>query len=148
MRHNLGHSSVGGKPPLPEFGRSVNPNLIQFGFFHPIGYLKINKILFEPNLSDLIQFEPILFDFISFEPNNQYYPTWSDLIQHKPIWSNLIWFDPICTNLIWFDLIWTKLFKLVTKRDKQMSKLVTKFQKWATTTTWQMTRSISKLAYA
>jgi hypothetical protein len=39
---------VGGKPPPPDFGRSVNPIVIQFGFFHPIGYLKINRILFEP----------------------------------------------------------------------------------------------------
>jgi hypothetical protein len=39
---------VGGLPPPPHFGRSVNPILIQFKVFHPIGYLKINKILFEP----------------------------------------------------------------------------------------------------
>ena len=25
-------------PPPPNFGRSINPNLIQFLFFHPIGY--------------------------------------------------------------------------------------------------------------
>ena len=31
-----------GAPPPPNFGRSINPNLIFF-FLHPIGYLKINK---------------------------------------------------------------------------------------------------------
>ena len=72
---------------------------------------------------------------------------WSFLIQvdsipFDPIWSNWsysIYFDPILSNLIWTDFIWfdqisSKLFKLVKKRDKEMIKLVTKFQKWATTT--------------
>ena len=33
-----------GRTPTPDFGRSINPNLIQFGGFHAIGYLKINFI--------------------------------------------------------------------------------------------------------
>jgi hypothetical protein len=36
-------AGVGDKPPHPNFGRSINANLIQFLFFHPIGCLKINK---------------------------------------------------------------------------------------------------------
>ena len=66
---------------------------------------------------------------------------WSFLIQFEPIWSNLIWFDPIWTNFIWFEpnyqseAIWTNSSDL-------------NFQKWATNKqqTWQMTRSLSKLA--
>ena len=83
------------------FGRSINPNLIQFFFFHPIGYLKINKNLFEPVSSDLIPVDP----------------TWSLLIQLYPIWFNLIWtwtnlnqFDPTWSDfvwLFWFDMIWS-----------------------------------------
>ena len=29
---------VGNKPPPSNFGRPINPNLIQFFFFHPTGY--------------------------------------------------------------------------------------------------------------
>ena len=34
-------AGVGDKPPPPNFGRSINPNSIQFFFFYPTGYLKI-----------------------------------------------------------------------------------------------------------
>ena len=36
-------AGVGDKPPPPNFGKSINPNLIHF--FHPIGSLKIIKSL-------------------------------------------------------------------------------------------------------
>ena len=48
-------------------------------------------------------------------------PFWSNLISFRPFWSNLIQFDPI-----WSDLIQFEPFKLIAKRKKQMSKLVTK----------------------
>jgi hypothetical protein len=42
-RAGQGRAGGGGFPPPPNFGRSINPNLIQFFFFHPTGYLKINQ---------------------------------------------------------------------------------------------------------
>ena len=36
-------AGMGDKPPPPNFGRSINPNLIQFFFFHPTGYLSKNQ---------------------------------------------------------------------------------------------------------
>ena len=50
----------------PNFGRSINPNLIQFFFFHPTKNLKINQNRFEPVSSDLILLDPIWSLLIQF----------------------------------------------------------------------------------
>jgi hypothetical protein len=35
-------AGVGDKPTPPNFGRSINPNLIKFFFFYSSGYVTIN----------------------------------------------------------------------------------------------------------
>ena len=118
---------MGDKPPPPNFGRSINPNLIQFLFFHPIGYLKINKNWFEPVLSDLILHDPILSLLIQFDLiwTDLFLLdlVWSSFIQFYPIWSNLV--KVISSNLLWSDfnqfkknnhsyLYWSNLNQLET----------------------------------
>ena len=122
------------KPPPQNFGRSINPNLIQFGL---INLIKSTLIWFEPIWSNLIWFDPIWTNFIWFEPNNQFASSWSFLIQFEPIRSNLIQLDLIRSNLSHF--IWSNLKQL----EPILSDL--NFQKWEQTQTWQMARSLSSL---
>ena len=42
IKDNKTKDRAGVGDPPPNFGRSINPNLIQFFFFYPTGYLNIN----------------------------------------------------------------------------------------------------------
>ena len=95
-------AGFGGQAPTPKF-RQINqsPNLIQFLFFHLIGYLEIKMT------TDLNHFHMIwsyLIQFCLF---------WSNLILFEQIWFCLIWFDPgFWSNSNKFEPLWSNLIQL------------------------------------
>ena len=106
-----------------------------------------NLIKFVPNWTKLKQSEQIYSSLIQFEPIRssliQFILLYSNLIKFDPIWSSLIQFDPIWSNLKQFEPIWScfnQIFNLMQFEDLN-------FQKWDNNKSWQMIRSLSKIAY-
>ena len=95
--------------------------------------------ILEPTGINLIWFEQIWTSFIQIINLIHLDLFWSNLNQFEPIKFNLIWFFPIRTNFIWFELnyqsdpIWGNLNQFY---------LIWIFK---SETTWEMTRSISKI---